>query len=79
MALCTFFIHLFGDLGSPALVGTVSQKVRDAMVAAGSAAALADTENATGLRYGVLILPAVLIIGALLWSAMVAVPHKEHS
>ena len=26
MALCTFFIHLFGDLGSPALVGSVSKR-----------------------------------------------------
>ena len=79
MALCTFFIHLFGDLGSPALVGAVSEKIHRTMTAAGSASALADTENAIGLRYGVLILPAVLVLGALLWAAMLAAPHREHA
>jgi MFS family permease len=79
VALCTFFIHLFGDLGSPALVGTISQKVHLALVAAGSAAAMADTQNAIGLRDGVLILPVVLIAGAILWAAMLAVPHREHA
>ncbi len=79
MALCTFFIHLFGDLGSPALVGSISEHVHRAMTAAGSVAALADNENAIGLRYGVLLLPLVLIVGALLWGAMLAVPHREHA
>ncbi|MDB4793581.1 MFS transporter [Methylacidiphilales bacterium] len=52
MALCTFIIHLFGDLGSPAAVGKIS--------------------DATGsLQKGVLILPAVLLIGAVLWSLLV--------
>jgi MFS family permease len=79
MALCTFFIHLFGDLGSPALVGSISERMHRAMLAAGSSAALADTGNAIGLRYGVLLLPIVLIVGALLWAAMLAVPHREHA
>jgi len=52
MAVCTFIIHLFGDLGSPAAVGHVS--------------------DLTGsLQKGVLILPAVLLIGAILWSLLV--------
>ena len=52
MAVCTFIIHLFGDLGSPAAVGSVS--------------------DFTGsLQRGVLILPAVLLIGAVLWSLLV--------
>jgi MFS transporter, Spinster family, sphingosine-1-phosphate transporter len=79
VALCTFCIHLFGDLGSPALVGSISQKVHDVMTAAGSAAALADTENAIGLRYGVLTLPVVLAIGAILWSAILFFPAKERA
>ena len=49
------------------------------MIAAGSTAALADPGNAIGLRYGVLLLPAVLIVGALLWAAMLAVPHRERA
>jgi sugar phosphate permease len=77
VALCTFFIHLFGDLGSPAVVGSVSQKAHDMMIAAGSAAAAADVENAMGLRDGVLILPVVLAIGALLWGALLVVPARE--
>ena len=63
----------------PALVGAISEKVHRAMLAAGSAAALADTGNAIGLRYGVLLLPVVLIVGALLWAAMLAVPHREYA
>jgi nitrate/nitrite transporter NarK len=52
MAVCTFIIHLFGDLGSPAAVGKVS--------------------DLTGsLQRGVLILPAVLLVGAVLWSLLV--------
>jgi hypothetical protein len=79
VALCTFFIHLFGDLGSPAVVGTISQKVHAMMLAAGSAAAAADVENAAGLRYGVLILPIVLAAGALLWGALLVVPARERA
>ncbi|HUB66850.1 MAG TPA: MFS transporter [Candidatus Methylacidiphilales bacterium] len=52
VALCTFVIHLFGDLGSPAAVGRVS--------------------DLTGsLQQGVLILPAVLLVGAVLWSILI--------
>jgi predicted MFS family arabinose efflux permease len=58
VALCTFFIHLFGDLGSPAAVGHVS-------------------EYFNSLRDGVLVLPGVLVIGAVLWAAMLAGPDKE--
>lgn len=51
MALCTFIIHLFGDFGSPALVGHVS--------------------DALGLQKGVLILPVMLMIGAMLWLLLI--------
>ena len=79
VALCTFFIHLFGDLGSPALVGSISQKMHDVAVAAGSAVAIADVENARGLRDGVLILPGVLLVGAVLWGALLLLPAKERA
>ena len=52
VALCTFIMHLFGDWGSPPLVGYVSDRT-------GS------------LRTGVLILPIVLMIGALLWTLLI--------
>ncbi len=52
MAVCTFIIHLFGDFGSPAAVGYVS-------------------DHTHSLQTGVLILPAVLLIGAVLWSFLV--------
>ena len=52
MAVCTFIIHLFGDLGSPAAVGRISDFTHS-------------------LQKGVLILPAVLLIGAVLWSLLV--------
>ena len=52
VALCTFVIHLFGDFGSPAAVGRLS--------------------DVTGsLQKGVLILPVVLLIGAVLWSILI--------
>ena len=53
MAVCTFIIHLFGDFGSPALVGNLSTQW-------GS------------LQRAVLILPAVLAIGAALWCTLIA-------
>jgi MFS family permease len=57
MALCTFIIHLFGDLGSPAAVGHVS--------------------DLTGsLQKGVLILPAVLLIGTVLWGLLVRLTRE---
>src|SRR5277367_2551459 len=57
MAVCTFIIHLFGDLGSPAAVGHVS--------------------DLTGsLQKGVLILPAVLFIGVVLWSLLVRLTRE---
>lgn len=52
MAMCTFIIHLFGDWGSPAIVGRISDL----------------TQN---LQTGVLILPAMLVAGAVLWSALI--------
>jgi MFS family permease len=58
VALCTFFIHLFGDLGSPAAVGQVSEAFHS-------------------LRAGVMLLPAMLVIGAVLWASMLAGPNKE--
>jgi predicted MFS family arabinose efflux permease len=52
VALCTFMIHLFGDVGSPTIVGYVS-----------------DASGA--LRYGVLILPVLLLVGAILWTILI--------
>jgi len=52
VALCTFIIHLFGDLTSPTIVGYIS-------------------DRAHNLQTGVMILPAVLLIGAVLWSLLV--------
>ena len=83
VALCTFCIHLFGDLGSPALVGSISQKAHDMMTAAGSAAALADTENAIGLRYGVLTAarragPSARCCGARSSLAAPRSAHEDH-
>jgi MFS family permease len=53
MAVCTFIIHLFGDFGSPALVGNLSTQWNS-------------------LQKAVLILPAVLAVGAALWCALIA-------
>jgi MFS family permease len=58
VALCTFFIHLLGDLGSPAAVGQLSERWHS-------------------LRAGTLLLPVVLLVGAILWAAMLAAPHHE--
>jgi MFS family permease len=52
VALCTFIIHLFGDWGSPPLVGYVSDRT-------GS------------LRTGVMILPVILMLGAMLWTLLI--------
>ena len=52
VALCMFMIHLFGDLGSPTIVGYLSDK-------------------GGGLRYGVLILPVLLLVGAILWTTLI--------
>jgi nitrate/nitrite transporter NarK len=52
MALCTFIIHLFGDFGSPSVVGWIS-------------------EHARNLQTGVLVLPVMLMVGALLWSLLI--------
>jgi len=60
VALCTFFIHLLGDLGSPAAVGQIS-------------------EHWHSLRAGTLLLPVVLIVGAVLWAAMLAGPAREEA
>jgi MFS family permease len=48
VALCTFVMHLFGDWGSPTIVGYVS-------------------DWSGSLQKGVLILPFVLMIGAVFW------------
>jgi hypothetical protein len=58
MALCTFIIHLFGDFGSPTIVGTISTNAGD------------------NLRTGVMILPFVLMVGAVLWCTLVAYTRK---
>ena len=52
VALCTFMIHLFGDLGSPTIVGYLS-------------------DGLGGLKYGVLILPVLLLVGAILWGILI--------
>ena len=52
VALCTFMIHLFGDLGSPTIVGYVS-------------------DQGGGLQHGVLILPALVLVGAVLWTTLI--------
>ena len=59
MALCTFIIHLFGDWRSPAIVGNVSDHFTNAAA------------NVDGLQKGVLILPVMLVIGAVLWGLLV--------
>jgi MFS family permease len=53
MALCTFVIHLFGDFGSPTVVGHLSTFYGD------------------NLQKGVLILPIVLLVGAMLWCVLI--------
>lgn len=53
MALCTFIIHLFGDFGSPTIVGNLS------------------TYNGDNLQKAVLILPVVLLAGAVLWGILI--------
>lgn len=52
MAMCTFIIHLFGDFGSPTVVGQLSTRWNS-------------------LQSGVLILPAILLIGAVLWCVLI--------
>lgn len=53
MAVCTFIIHLFGDFGSPTIVGHIS------------------SANGDNLQAAVLLLPAVLLIGAVLWGVLI--------
>lgn len=53
MAVCTFIIHLFGDFGSPTIVGHISTFYND------------------DIQKGVLILPAMLLIGAGLWCTLI--------
>jgi MFS family permease len=52
MALSIFVIHLFGDFGSPTVVGHLSTFLND-------------------LQKAVLILPAMLLIGAALWAVLI--------
>ena len=52
VALCTFVIHLFGDVGSPTIVGYIS-------------------DASGGLKQGVLILPVLLLVGAVLWAVLI--------
>ena len=58
MALCTFVIHLFGDFGSPTVVGNLS------------------THYGDDIQKGVLILPAVLLLGAALWCVLIRFTHE---
>jgi MFS family permease len=57
VALCTFVMHLFGDWGSPTLVGYVS-------------------DWSGSLQKGVLILPFVLIIGAVFWCLLLRLTRE---
>jgi MFS family permease len=52
MALSIFVTHLFGDFGSPTVVGHISTALGD-------------------LQKAVLILPAMLLVGAVLWSTLI--------
>jgi MFS family permease len=57
MAVCTFLIHLFGDFGSPTVVGHLSTQW-------------------DSLQKAVLILPAVLAIGAALWGTLIVYTRR---
>jgi MFS family permease len=52
VALCTFLMHLFGDFGSPTIVGSISEWTHS-------------------LQKGVLILPFMLMLGAVLWCILI--------
>jgi hypothetical protein len=53
MALCIFVTHLFGDFGSPTIVGQLSTLWNE------------------DLQKAVLILPATLGVGAVLWCTLI--------
>jgi MFS family permease len=59
MAVCTFIIHLFGDFGSPTVVGNLSTFTGD-------------------LQKAVLILPVVLMAGAVLWCVLIRFTREPH-
>jgi MFS transporter, Spinster family, sphingosine-1-phosphate transporter len=59
MATSLVAIHLLGDLVSPPIVGTISDLVR--------AAAPQELEAGRSLRAAMLLLPAVIALGAALW------------
>lgn len=71
MALSIFVIHLFGDMWSPELVGHVSDVLREQFTAASGGALAPETvatlAKAHGLKRAVLMLPAALVVAALLW------------
>jgi MFS family permease len=60
MALSIFITHLFGDFGSPTVVGHLSSYYGD------------------DIQKGVLILPAMLLIGALLWCVLIRFTSEPH-
>jgi hypothetical protein len=80
MALSIFVIHLFGDMWSPELVGHVSDVLRDQFAAAQNGALSPDAAlalaKAHGLKRAVLMLPAALVVAALLW-LMLAVKMRK--
>ena len=59
MATSIFAIHLFGDLVSPPVIGKISDLVR--------AAARQEMAAGHSLRTALLVLPAVIALGAALW------------
>jgi len=61
MALSIFVVHLFGDFGSPTVVGHLSDFWND------------------DLQKAVLILPAMLLVGAVLWSVLIRFTHQSHA
>jgi MFS transporter, Spinster family, sphingosine-1-phosphate transporter len=81
MALSIFVIHLFGDMWSPELVGHVSDVLRDQFAAAQSGTLSPDAAlalaKAHGLKRAVLMLPAALVVAALLWLALAVKMRKQ--
>ena len=55
MAASIFVIHLFGDFWSPEIIGRLSLAWND------------PNRPAIGLQHAVLILPALLVVGAVFW------------
>ena len=81
MALSIFVIHLFGDMWSPELVGHLSDELRDQFTATQSSTlapeAVMTLAKAHGLKRAVLMLPAALVVAAVLWLLLAARMRKQ--